>query len=125
MSKSGTLLLTLVEKQLRKKTWTVLPTHVKLLIASTRLADDVDAGILGAALVARRAYRGDIDEGNNSKVKNNDVDSVDGGNERPEISSAKISSSIASSLLLGALPWMGLITGMAIFLFTHRRNSHS
>ena len=126
MSKSGELLLTLVEKHLRNRTWTVLPTQVKLLIASTRHADDVDAGILGAALVARRAYRGDCSD--STLTKNNDVERVDsdGGKKVPQNPDSKSS----SSLLLRSLPWMGsglLIGSLALYLYMHRRSnlSHS
>ena len=72
MAKAGELLLFLVRKHLMNRSWTVLPTQVRLLTASAvsvrrdatgngleegGLTDEVavDAGILGAALAAKRA----------------------------------------------------------------------
>lgn len=129
MSKSGALLLTLVEKHLRKKTWTVLPTHVKLLTASTRHADDVDVGILGAALVARRAYHGDIGIGNDSKVTTKDIRNVDTINEGNGSFDSRNSPSVPN-LLLRSVPWIGagLLISSMVYLLIHRRyssNGHS
>jgi hypothetical protein len=129
MSKSGALLLTLVEKHLRKKTWTVLPTQVKLLTASTRHADDVDVGILGAALVARRSYHGDISNINDSIVTAEDVGSVDVINEGNDSSDSKNAPSIPS-LLQRSVPWIGagLLISSMVYLLINRRyssNGHS
>ena len=49
MSKAGDILLEMIHKYLRKRTWKILPTDVKLIVSHT---EQENAGIIGAALAA-------------------------------------------------------------------------
>lgn len=50
MSKSGDILLKLVNMYIKKRTWTILPTDVKLMISTT---PQEEAGIIGTALAIK------------------------------------------------------------------------
>jgi glucokinase len=50
MSKSGDFLIDLVQKYIQKKTWTILKSDIKLVIAQS----SNNAGIMGAAMAAKQ-----------------------------------------------------------------------
>jgi hypothetical protein len=55
MSKAGDALLQLIRKAIERRTWTVLPTDVVIVAASMEFRQGIDPGVLGAALVAKKA----------------------------------------------------------------------
>ncbi len=52
LSKAGSVLIDLIRKHMAQKTWTVLPTDVKLVVSQSE-----HAGMVGAALAAQNKFQ--------------------------------------------------------------------
>jgi hypothetical protein len=62
LSKAGDVLLNLIKKYVKEKTWTVLPTDVELVLA---MSDK--GGVVGSALASRRKYLSSVPTSGDSK----------------------------------------------------------
>lgn len=86
LSKAGSPLLDLIKKYVSQRTWTVLPTDVKLMLAVAE-----DNGILGAALAARNA----ASSGESSLLSKHDEKASKALSQEKEMALAFVASSIA------------------------------